>query len=105
MSEIFDNGYRDGENSCGKDKMSDFEGSQFKREYMVGYCLARAEYEGAGTQMFYYSLGLHAGFYGIPKQEFKRHYNSKDDYDGLFESGYEEGDDEKRSLYQDDVDD
>lgn len=54
MSEIFDNGYKAGEASYGKEKMSDFEGSQFKDEFMVGYCLARAEYEGGGTPFVFF---------------------------------------------------
>lgn len=104
MSDIFDNGYKAGEASYGKEKMSDFEGSQFKDEYMVGYCLARAEYEGGGTPFVFLSLGQHAGFYGLPKQAFKRYYKS-DDYQGHFESGYEDGAEERRSQYSDDEDD
>ncbi|HCN5210849.1 hypothetical protein [Enterobacter roggenkampii] len=101
MSEIFDNGYRDGEASNGKDKMSPFDASQFKDEYMAGYCLARGEYQGAGTQMFYYSLGLHAGFYSLPKGPFKKLYDSSLDYDGRFDSGYEEGLEERDDWFKD----
>ncbi|MDW3780120.1 hypothetical protein QWU01_25330 [Kluyvera cryocrescens] len=102
MSELVNNGYEAGQASFGKDKMSDFESSQRPREYMVGYCIARAEYEGSGTPMVYYSLGEHAGFYGLSKQEIKPHFNLKNDDDDLFDTGYDIGDEERRSLYEDD---
>ncbi len=59
------------------------------------------EYQGAGTQMFYYSLGLHAGFYSLPKGPFKKLYDSSLDYDGRFDSGYEEGLEERDDWFKD----
>lgn len=100
MSEIFDNGYRAGEDSNGKDKMSPFDAFDLKDEYMVGYCLSRAEDQGAGGPMFYYSLGLHAGFYALPKDSVQKTYDPSQDYDERFYSGYEEGQEERDDWFK-----
>ncbi len=99
MSEILDNGYRAGEASNGKGKMSPFEGSQREDEFMIGYCLARAEDQGAGGPMFYYSLGLHAGYYGLTKNEVQKNYDPSQDYNEGFYSGYEDGQDERDAWF------
>lgn len=102
MSEIFENGYKEGEASYGKEKMSDFEGSQRKDEFMAGYCLARAEDDGAGTNMVYYALGRYAGYYGLPEEAYRDKYDLSHDYDGLFESGYDDGQEERHSSNDED---
>ncbi len=95
MSQAYDDGYKAGEKSYGQRRMSDFDALGRGNEFMAGYCMARADDLSAGDQSFYYHLGVHAGYYGVPKSLLKSKYDTSADYNNHFEAGYQDGDRER----------
>ncbi|MEG1113314.1 MAG: hypothetical protein RSE65_21705 [Hafnia sp.] len=95
MSQAYDDGCKAGEKSYGQRRMSDLDALGLDHEFMAGYCMVRADDLSAGDQSFYYLLGEHAGYYGLPKALIKSKYDSSADYSNHFEAGYKDGHSER----------